>query len=46
MLLLFRWSAEQSCIASVEMGGSVELVLGVCELVLLPEPLKASLIIR
>ncbi len=46
MLLIFRWGAEQSCIARVETGRSAEVVLGVCELILPPEPLKASFIIR
>ncbi len=45
MLLLFRWGAEQSCIARVETGRSAEVVLGVCELILPPRPRKASLII-
>ncbi len=34
--------AEQSFMTRVETGRSAEVVLGVCELVLPPEPLRAS----
>ncbi len=46
MWLLLRLGGEQSCITQVETACQAGLVLGVCELILPPEPLMASVIIR
>ena len=46
MLLLSRWSDDQSRRRTVETGGREEVVLRVCELVLPEEQLWASFIIR